>query len=334
MLRNWRLWLGLAISAIFIALTVRGQDLGQVRRALGEADYRALPLALALYFAGVWTRALRWRALLAPVKPIAARRLFPVVVIGYMANNILPWRIGEFVRGYILREREGVPTSASLATIAVERIFDGLTMLAFLLAASLVIPLDAGLRRVAALATAIFGVALLALVMIVVSGVLRARLLALVTRPLPGPLAARLTALIESFAGGLHILRSARELVVVAACSIGAWGLESAMYLALAPAFDLPLGPAGALMTTAVANLATLIPSTPGYIGVFETGVVSVVSGVLGADPAVALSYAIVVHAALYFPITLWGLYYWTRAHLSFGAIRARAEREREGVGA
>src|SRR5689334_5942605 len=157
MLRNWRLWLGLAISVVFIALAVRGQNLGQVRRALGEADYRYLPFALVLYFAGVGVRALRWQALLAPVRRLPVRTLFPVVVIGYMANNILPWRIGEFVRGYVLREREGIPTSASLATIAVERIFDGLTMLAFLLVASLFIPLDAELRHIAIVGAAVFG---------------------------------------------------------------------------------------------------------------------------------------------------------------------------------
>lgn len=337
MLRNWRLWLGLALSLVFIALAVRGQDLIQVRRALAAADYRYLPLALVLYFAGVWVRAVRWRHLLAPVRRMSARGLFPVIVIGYMANNILPWRIGEFVRAYVLREREAVPTSASLATIAVERIFDGLTMLAFLLTASLFIPLDAQLRRLAGVAAGVFGLLLLALIAIVVSDPLRVRLMAVVTRPLPAGLAARLTALVDSFVGGLHVLRSATDLAVVVLCSLLAWGCESAMYYAIAPAFRLPLGPAGALLTTAVANLATLIPSTPGYIGVFEAGVGLVITGLLGYDREIALSYAIVVHAALYFPITLWGLYYWLRAHFSFGAVRAGAECEgveRGGVGA
>lgn len=322
MLRNWRLWLGLAVSVVFIALALRGQDLGQVRRALAAADYRFLPPALLLYFAGVWVRALRWRALLTPVRRLSARALFPVIVIGYMANNVLPWRIGELVRSYVLREREGIATSASLATIAVERICDGLTMLAFLLFASLFIPLDDALRRLAWGAATIFGILLLALILIVASDALRGRLLALATRPLPAALAERLVGLVESFVGGLRILRSGRELAAVAGYSLLAWGLESAMYLAIAPAFRLPLGPAEALLTTAVANLATLIPSTPGYIGVFETGVGLVLNGLLGYDRALALSYAIVVHAALYFPITLWGLYYWARAHLSFGAMR------------
>ncbi len=329
MLRNWRLWLGLLISLVFIALAIRGQDLGLVRQALSEADYRYLPLALVLYFAGVLLRTLRWRYLLAPVRRVRARNLFSVVVIGYMANNILPWRIGEFVRSYVLREREGIPTSASLATIAVERIFDGLTMLTFLLLASLVIPLDAEIRRLAIVAAAVFALATLALIAIVASDQLRVRLLALITRPLPAALATRLTALVESFVGGLHILRSFKDLLLVASCSIFAWGLESSMYFVIAQGFNLPLGIAGTLMTTAVANLATLIPSTPGYIGVFESGVVLVVNGLLGVEREVALSFAIVVHAALYFPITLWGLYYWAKAHISLSAVRSDAARER-----
>ncbi len=326
MLKNWRLWLGLVISVGFIALALRGQDLSQVRHALGEADYRFLPPALLLYFAGVWVRALRWQALLSPVRRLAVRTLFPVVVIGYMANNILPWRIGEFVRAYVLREREGIATSASLATIAVERICDGLTMLAFLLLASLFVPLDDELRRIAWGAATVFGILLLVLVAIVASDALRGRLLGLVARPLPAALAERLTGLVESFVGGLRVLRSGRALASVAGFSLVAWGLESAMYLTIAPAFRLPLGPPEALLTTAVANLATLIPSTPGYVGVFETGVGIVVSGLLGYDRALALSYAIVVHAALYFPITLWGLYYWTRSQFSFGAVRRSSE--------
>jgi uncharacterized membrane protein YbhN (UPF0104 family) len=148
--------------------------------------------------------------------------------------------------------------------------------------------------------------------------------------------------LVESLVSGLHILRSFNDLVLVASCSVFAWGLESSMYLVIARGFNVPvaagtpqtvagvLGVAGALMTTAVANLATLIPSTPGYIGVFESGVVLVVNGILGVQREVALSYAIVVHAALYFPITLWGLYYWARAHLSLSAVRSDATRAGE----
>jgi uncharacterized protein (TIRG00374 family) len=238
------------------------------------------------------------------------------------------------VRAFILRERTGVPTSASLATIAVERIFDGLTMLVFLLVASLAIPLNATLGAIVQQGARIFGVLLFLLLVIVFSERLRRSLLHLLTRPLPATTREKLLTLVESFFAGLQILRSWRELILVALCSLLAWGFESAMYLVLTPAFRLSLGVPGALMTTAVANLATLIPSTPGYIGVFESGVVLVVNGVLGFAADLALTYAIVVHAALYFPITVWGLYYWFRSRLSFGALRVDAEHERDRTGA
>ena len=326
MLKNWRFWLGLLVSLCFLWLALRGQDLRQVRRALGEADYRYLAPALLLYFAGVWVRALRWRHLLAPVRRLSARALYPVVVVGYMANDVLPWRLGEGVRAYALRERAGVSTGATLATIAVERVFDGLTMLGFLLVASLFIGFNDQLRRLALVATLIFGALLLALSVAVHSGDLRARALRLAERLLPAAVGARLLPPVESFVEGLQILRSWRDLAAVACLSVLAWTLESSMYLIIASAFRLSLGPAGALLTTGVANLATLIPSSPGYIGVFEAGVQLVLNGLLGVDKELALSYALVVHAALYFPVTAWGLYYWTRASLSWGAVRDLGE--------
>ncbi len=112
------------------------------------------------------------------------------------------------------------------------------------------------------------------------------------------------------------------------------------MYWTVARAFGDPLTgamtPAAALLTTAIANLATLVPSGPGYVGTFEAGVQLVLTGALGIAREQALSYAIVVHAALYFPVTLWGLYYWSRASLSWGVIRdleeGHIERESEGL--
>ena len=86
---------------------------------------------VAVYFVAVWARAWRWHYLLKPIKPIPTRVMFPITCIGYMGNNIYPARAGEVLRAVVLKRREGVPISASLATIIVERIFDGVVMLAF-----------------------------------------------------------------------------------------------------------------------------------------------------------------------------------------------------------
>lgn len=326
-MRSWRIWAGLLISVGFLIFAFRGQDFDRIRDALREANYWYLLPALALYFAGVGVRAFRWSILLRPLVRVRAREILPVVVVGFMANNILPLRTGELVRAYVLSQRYGVRKTAALATIAVERLFDGLTMLAFMLAATTVVSFTSQLQHLAIVAFVLFAGLLLGLFVLTFGGTLRDRLLQLVLGPLPTPVADRVEHLAESFLSGLGVLTRKGDLLAVASASAVAWLLEASMYWMVARGFggelSETLGIAGTLLTTGVANLATLIPSSPGYVGPFEAGVVLVVNGALDVSRPVALSYAIVVHAALYFPITLWGLFEWWRQHLSLRQVRA-----------
>lgn len=324
---SWRSLVGLLISAVFLAIAFRGQDLGAIRDALRRIEYGWVLPALALYFAGVWVRAVRWSILLRPVVRVPARRVFPVVVIGYTANNVLPLRTGELVRAYLIRQRYGVRKTAALATIAVERLFDGLTMLAFMLVATTTITFTAELRRVALVASGLFAIVLAGLVVVILAGDRRDRLLRIALGPLPGGVAARVERVAGSFLAGLGVLTRKADLALVALTSLLAWGLEASMYWTIARGVEGELAaamtPAAALLTTGVANLATLIPASPGYVGTFETGVLLAVDGALGVPEATALSYAILVHAALYLPITLWGAVEWWRQHLTLGRLRA-----------
>ena len=140
--------------------------LGEVRDALGEVNYWYLLPALALYFLGVWIRAIRWSALLRPVIAIGPRETFPIVIVGYMANNVLPLRTGELVRAYVLGRRYGVRKTTSLATIAIERLFDGLTMLAFMLSATAFVSFTSELRHLTLIAFVLFTGLLLGLVVL------------------------------------------------------------------------------------------------------------------------------------------------------------------------
>lgn len=326
LLGSWRVWAGLVISAGFLFYAFRGQNLSEVWATLRGADLRWLPPALALYFAGVWVRAMRWSVLLRPVVATRARTIFPIVVVGYTANNVLPLRTGELVRAYLLGQRYGVRKTTALATIAVERLFDGLTMLGFLLAATTVISFTAELQHLAIIAFAVFAVVLLGLVIITLGGDLRDRLLQLVLGPLPTRIADRVERLAGSFLSGLAVFTRKADLTLVALTSVIAWGFEASMYWMIARGFDSELrtvlGVAAALLTTGVANLWTLIPAAPGYVGTFEAGVQLAVHDVLGVSRGVALSYAILVHAALWFPITLLGVIEWWRQHLSLRQAR------------
>ena len=130
-MKNWKFWVGVLISAVFLYFTLRGLQLAEFWQVVKSANYIWILPGIAVYFLGVWVRAWRWHYLLRPLKKISTNTMFPVVTIGYFGNNILPARAGEVLRAFVLRKREGVPVSASLATIIVERIFDGVVMLAF-----------------------------------------------------------------------------------------------------------------------------------------------------------------------------------------------------------
>jgi hypothetical protein len=330
----WRPILGLIISVVFLYVAFRGQDFGEIRAALRSVDYWYLIPALGLYFAGVLVRAVRWSILLRPAATITARQVFPIVVIGYTANNVLPLRTGELVRSFVLGQRFGVRKTTALATIAIERLFDGLTMLAFLLLATAFVSFTSELQHVALLAVAVFAVILIGLFVLTLGGSFRDRLLQLVLGPLPTSIADRVERMAESFLSGLGVLRRRRDLALVAATSLLAWTLEAGMYWVIAIGFGGDLRDvmsfAAALMTTGVANLATLIPSSPGYVGPFETATILVVNGALGIPRAIALSYAIVVHAALWAPITILGALIWARMQLSLARVRQDTTSTRE----
>ena len=116
MLRRWQFWLGFLISAIFLYISLRGLKLDEVWEYMSSAQYVWLIPGVAVYFIGVWVRTWRWHYMLRPLKDIPTRTMFPIVTIGYMGNNIFPARAGEVLRAVMLKQREDVPISASLAT--------------------------------------------------------------------------------------------------------------------------------------------------------------------------------------------------------------------------
>ena len=122
-------WIGIGVSIILLALFLLTVDARRMLDALAGTNYWYIAPSVAMYFVSVYFRSMRWSVMLRHLKPVSTHRLFPVVVVGYMANNLLPMRLGELVRSYYLSEREGVNTASALVTVFVERIFDALALL-------------------------------------------------------------------------------------------------------------------------------------------------------------------------------------------------------------
>jgi len=326
-----RLVVGILVSLFFLAFarTLVG-NVGAAVTTLAHANYWFLLPALVAYFAGVWLRAVRWRALLRPVAPLSVSRLFPIVVIGYMANDVLPARLGELVRAYVLGEQEGVPKTTTLATIVVERMFDGIALLLIVGAVALTAPAAAQVAGLFRLAAVLFVGALLVLFLIGTSPSRAIGLIGWLERRIPR-FEGRVTPLAERFLQGLEVLQNGPLAAQVVVLSLAAWLCEATMYTVLALGFGLDLGFPAYLLTTAIANLGAMVPAAPGYVGTFDVGALASLR-LFGADSGPAGAFVLVLHLALLGPVTLLGFYYLWRSNLSLRSLGKRAAIQPEEV--
>jgi uncharacterized protein (TIRG00374 family) len=325
MWKSKTLWVGVVISLALLAVVFYGTDFVTIGAIFRTADYVYLFPALALYFVGVAVRAVRWHLLLRSIRTVPVGRLFQITVIGYMANDLLPLRIGELVRAYVLGETEGISKTSTLVTIVLERVFDGVTMLVFIAAASLFLPLQDNVRALLVVGGILF--ALVAILLVSVAG-LRERLDHLIHRVLarlPERWAPRGLKMVDSFFHGLSVLRRPQYALGALVLSVAAWLFEAAMYAVLARSFAIDLQYPVFVLTTAVANLVTIVPSTPGYVGVFDAPVKSILT-LFGVEPNTAASYTLLLHAALIVPVVVLGLVFTSRMGLSLGQISRRSE--------
>ena len=338
MIGSGKFWLGIGISLLLLVLFLGTVDLGRMWDSLKDADYRYLGPGIAMYLTSVLFRTLRWQVLLRHMRPVPVRRLYPVVVVGYMANNLFPMRIGELVRSYYLGEREGISKTAALATIFVERVLDALTLLLFVSGIALFVPLG-GLAETFGdrfgvpwplLVTALslpFVIVFCTLVLFAVYPARVGQAAGRMIRPLPDRVAVPLNRLIELFLQGLVPLRSPRTLALLMLLSTPIWLFESALFFFVGFSFGLDdvydsLGDmaVATVIVTSVSNLGSSIPAAPGGIGLFElVARETLVVLPLGAvERSVAAGFATVVHAALLLPMILLGQVFLWAGHVSF----------------
>jgi uncharacterized protein (TIRG00374 family) len=327
-MKRWQLFLGLAVSAVFIWLALRGIDLAKAWEALQDANYWWLIPAIAVYFIAVWARAWRWHYLLRPLKVVPLRTIFPIVVIGYMGNNIYPARIGELLRAYVLKRKENVPVSASLATVIIERVFDGVVMLGFVifnLPALTAISGDSGfvgsIEQVAIWGTVAFS---LALAVFLLAALFPHQSLSLFHRfiepIIPGRFRSKITGMVTGFWQGLESLRSPANIAMVFFTSVVVWLLETVKYWFVMHAFSFEVPFFALMLMNGIVNLATTIPSAPGYVGTFDAPGIAVLKA-FGVESGLAASYTLVLHVALWLPITALGLYYFGKESLSWSSL-------------
>jgi hypothetical protein len=264
------------------------------------------------------------------MKAVPLRRLFPVVVIGYMGNNVYPFRAGEVIRAYVLQRNEGVRITASLATIIVERLFDGLVMLVFVFIA---LPFanvqDPTLRAIVNFGTLVFFGALAVFFALAIRPQQTRKLYhAIADAFLPRPIRVPLLRIADHFMEGLESLRSPRDLAMTFITSVFIWLTETVKYWFVMHAFNFEVSFFALMLMTGVVNLATTLPAAPGYVGTFDGPGIKTLE-TFGVSTNLATGYTLTLHAALWLPITLLGFYYLARQGLnwrSFGEAKKVVE--------
>jgi len=335
--KRLRIILGVAVTGLFLWLALRNVDISAVGDALRTADYIYLVPAAVFTLAGFCIRSLRWSFIFKPTRAIPFQSLFPVMMVGFAANNLLPARIGEFVRAFLTGSREGVSRSTALATIVVERVCDGLTLLTLMTVTLLLFPVpmsDAKLQIVVFGASLIFGLATIVLIGLILFPNPTLVPIRFIIRRLPERFESRAEALVESFLEGLQLLREPRALLGLTGLSFVIWGLEAATFAAVLRAFPLGLSVtewlAASVFLLVFVNLGIMIPSVPGYIGTYQFFATLALSAfAVNADYAFGL--AVIAHSMQYTIITGTGLICLWRLGLRLGSVASLAPERASG---
>ncbi len=325
--------MGLLISAVFLWVAFAGLNPQDVLSSIREVNGLLLLAGGTLYYLAMLVITWRWQFLLRALVVVRLRALYGLVAIGYMGNNVYPFRSGEVLRVLLLFRDHQVPLARGTTTVLVERVFDGVVMLTFVLVPLLFLEDFAApeVRTAAAVAAPVFGVALLVFLLMAANPGLLRRIVVLIARPLPQRLAALMTTLSEDVIAGLAGLRSARDLIGAVFASYLTWMVEALVYWLVAFAFGLDLSYLLMLVTVGAVNLAGLIPASPGQLGVFEFFVSRVLIAA-GVAEAQATAYALLVHLVIWLPPTLLGFVILVRRGLGLGAL-AHAHDQAEQVG-
>lgn len=326
MSRALKLAAGIAISALCVWISMRDVRLAEVWAALRRANYLGFLALMGLTVLGFWIRALRWRHLIAAPQRIANGSLFGATMIGFMTNNVLPFRLGEFVRPWALARREQLSKSTLLATIVVERAVDMLTLLAILGLALLVHPLSestaAGrMTRAGAGVLVIACIALTAFVVMVErSPGLAHRVTRLATSPLPPNVRARAADMLGHFIDGLGLFRDPRRVALVFVMSFLMFGCFTLGLQVSVMAFGLGLPWYAGLVLLVLTAVGIMVPAAPGYIGTMHLACIAGMA-LFDVGKDLAVPFAWFYWAGQWLPVTALGLWYLQREGLSLGSL-------------
>jgi len=304
----WRqplVWFGFALSALAIGTFIYMFDMERVGRSLLRVRWTHVAASVVIFLGAFMVRSLRWKLLLTPLGRYPFGKVRDVLIIGYMANLLLPARLGELARAMALWKVTGASRRGGLTTIGLARLFDGCFLLALLVVLGLLFEVPPWARRV----TSVLVVLMSCVLVLAVWLAFHERSLFWLMEHLLfflGRFKQRVVDFFRRFAAGTHALRRPPLVGGCLAATVVIWTLEFCVYLTMMRGFDIALPAWSALLAMAITNIGIAAPSAPGFVGVFEAACSGAVIA-LGLDKELGLSYAIGVHIMMYVTLVVTG---------------------------
>jgi hypothetical protein len=299
--------IGCIISGIFVFLAVRGINFSEVIRSFRSANYLyAIPILLIVLLV-LFFRSYRWGIILEPRIKYPQWPLFIITAIGFMTISILPARLGEFTRPFLVKQKSGIRISSTMATIVVERVFDLLTLMVVLGVVILTIPLPPEIFKAGLIILIMVLAIFVVLLLLVVKQEFSLKILNMLFDKLPGRIGGFIRNQLHAFIEGLEILPDVKKTLYVAFLSAIIWGLLALSCYLMFFAFGLKLSLMEAFALTVIIAIGVMLPAAPGFVGNYHYACVLGLK-FFGVNEAVALSYAIVLHFLQMIPVIGIGL--------------------------
>lgn len=297
---------GLSVSGVLLYFTFRGMDLGAIAESMAAGN----PIYIAVAGAGAIVvqvlRTLRWGLMLRPLARVEPTRLFAVTSVGFMFVVLLPARLGELARPYLLSQHSQVNFSAALATVVLERIVDSIFMLALFAVSMSLMEFPPWITRsilivVLGLLTVIGGL------FVGGSGFGQRIVQTIAVRLLPARLASSLDDLASTFYTGMSAVRDVRHLTAIFFMSFVIWSVVVLINWVVFRATGVELGLVAALLVLVFTMLGIAMPAGPGFVGNYHFACLFALS-FFNLSKEAAAAYAISLHAVSIGSVVLLGL--------------------------
>jgi uncharacterized protein (TIRG00374 family) len=312
---------------VLLVLFLRSQDLGELAASLAGVSVGWIVPSIAVYFGGIWLRAVRWRLLMRPFADVSTPRLFKVILTGLAVNNVLPLRLGELVRTFLLKQSHGVPIASTLATVLIERLLDLFALCGLMTLVLLLVPLDGVVLALAGTAATITAAGLVGLVVLAVVPRRFVDRLFDFGIAVADRIHRRLGNLARSIVDGLRVLEDRRAVLAIVPLSLLCWLAELGLYVFLTFALGFRVDMLGLVAGMVIANFVTVLPSAPGYVGTFDLFLKQTLVDSFNVPDATAAAFTILAHTVLLVPVVVGGLLILSFEDLSWrGLARGRVE--------